>query len=463
MRKKLLIPVMLIGLMAIGTTYGAFLTYKAYVEIYGYKYPLGQVEIETWQVPDIEGLEAREDYIGEMRVYTYSDDAQLVLQLLQVSHIVTNFRSFTVKVCLPLDLVFVVDLTGSMGPYMETAKAKMIELIDVIDSMHKCDFEVGVVGFYDEEMPITCPLTNDLPTVRTFIAGLTASGGGPIPQSHHVGFETALEMFQNKAESWVHDRMVVFVSDAPPGVDNVSEFASGGPTQSSLMALEEAGIKVHAVLCGPDEWPENVIYRWYAAYTGGHFVLGPERMVPVVTSNPTWIVKLTTVTPYDSYQLPLRSSQPTMKEGYYRFEIYVDFFAKAIPWHEWFTVELAAHLEKAEPKPETPPPEIPEETGLWIGIGVDPNIVPVGTTTDVTYEITPGSTTPLHVELYVMDPDGIKYPLYSDTDLGPATHPFTVPTTGPLDGGWYAEVLYTYEYSGYILTADASADFIVTA
>ncbi len=479
MKKKMLLIPLLIGLMSISTVYGAYLTYKAYVEIYGYKYPLGQVELETWGLPDIEGLEAREDYIGEMRVYTYSPDAQLVLQLVQLSHVVTNFRSFTVKVCYPLDMVFVVDLTGSMQPYMETVKAKLIELMWLLRSMHKCDVQVGVVGFKDDPVDtINCSLTDNLAAVQGFIEGLGAETGGPIPQSHYLGFETALELFNEKPESWVSDRVVVFVSDAEPGVDNVFEFEPDGPTVRSVLALAEAGIKVHAVLCGPDEPPESLIYRWYADVTGGHFVPPvwdpdfewmmfrgfwmPYRIIPVVTSNPTWIVKLTPVTPFDSFQLPLPTSPPCEKKGYYRFEIYVDFFAKAIPWHEYFTVELTAHLEKSEPKPEFPPPEFPPEEELEIVILM--GIRPLGDQKVCTYptfwweirEDPPDRTIPLNVTLF-LDGDVLYVGKTFPEDFNGEYNKWHAEEPN----GYKATTKYFYEYLGEVYYALAEHSFNV--
>lgn len=459
MNKKLLIPIILIAVMAIGTVSGAFLTYKGFVEIMGTKYPLGLIELETQPLAPIEGLEAREDYLGEIRVWTYSNDSQLILQLVQLSQIVTNFRSFTVKVKLDLDVVFVVDLTGSMGSYMPAVREKLIELMEVLYIMNKGQVQWGVVGFKDDPDETTsCALTDDYWTVRNFIEGLEAEYGAGTPQSHYLGFGKALELFEEKPKSWVHDRVVVFITDAEAGYDDERSFEEA---RDAALVLAEGGIKVHSVLCGPDEWPENEELRWYADVTGGHFIHGEDRIVPGVTRDPTWIVKLTPITPFDSFRMKLASSEPTRKEGFYTFHIYVDFYCKAVPWHESFLTELTAHLEKAEIPPYFPPPELPEETGLDISIGVWPIIVDLGGSTDVTYEITPGATNPQHVELYVVDPDGIVYPLYSDTILLD-TYSFTVPEAGT-PGTWYAEVLYTYEYMGYTLTAGASADFTVTS
>jgi len=201
---------------------------------------------------------------------------------------------------------------------------------------------------------IVCPWTHDPMEAMQWIDDhLYAMTGAGIPQSHYLGFQEALNLFHEKPESWVHDRVVVHIGDSEPGFDDAFEFAPDGPTVTSVLALAEAGIKVHSVLCGPDEVPENMIYRWYADVTGGHFVHGADRIVPGVTRDPTWIVKLTPITPFDSFRMPLRSSEPTMKEGFYTFHIYVDFFCKAVPWHEWFLTELTAHLEKAEIPPRS--------------------------------------------------------------------------------------------------------------
>ena len=138
MRKKRIVQlasVFLILGLTIGSVYGAFLTYKAYVEIYGEKYPLGLVELDTKMMEPIEGLEAREDYIGEIRVWTYSNNTELILQLVQLSQIVYNFRSFTVKVCMPLDIIFVVD-EGNMEAYMATVKEQLAYLVDVLPFLY---------------------------------------------------------------------------------------------------------------------------------------------------------------------------------------------------------------------------------------------------------------------------------------------------------------------------------------
>ena len=443
MKKKLLIPILLIAIMTIGTVFGAFLTYKGFVEIYGVKYPLGQVEIETQPLRPIEGLEAREDYIGEIRVWTYSNNSELILQLMQLSHIVTNFRSFTVKVCLPLDVVYVVDLTGSMIPYMDDVKQKLIELTAALMLMNKDPVEIGVVGFKDFPAETTwLPLTGDYWEIRNYIEGLEAMTGANLPQSHYLGFEKAYELFHEKGDWLTHDKIVVFISDAEAGFADVAEFDHA---EAAAKALAEEGVKIHSVLCGDNDVARQQL-MWYSAISGGNFIPGPDRIVPGVTKDPTWIAKLTPITPFDSFRMKLASSPPTQKEGFYTYHIYVDFYCKAVPWHEWFLTELAAHLEKAELPPYMPPPPAPPVPPPPIGIslGIDPTKVYPPMDSTISWEIDPGTTTPVSVTLTLYEPDGTPHELYSGTVLsGSVTWSFD--ETSPM-GIWNVVLLYDYEY-----------------
>lgn len=462
MKKKMMLAALIIGLMSIGSVYGAFLTYKGFVEIYGTKYPLGIVELDIGKLKPIEGLEAREDYLGNIRIWTYSDNAEVVLQLVQLSQVVTNFRSFTVKVCLPLDVVYVVDITGSMSPYMEPIKAELLDLMWVLNTMNKCPVRYGVVGFKDlvgDTVVNPSGLTTDYDEVTTFINGLTAMSGGPIPQSHYLGLLEAERLFDDNPDSLVHDKIVVFISDAESGYADAPDFSYA---MHAAWGLVEKGVKIHSVLCGPYEEPEASQLWYYSAISGGNFIYAPDcRLVPGVTSNPTWIVKLTPVTPFDSFRLKRASSEPTMKQGYYEFSVWVDFFCKAVPWHEFFVTELTAHLEKAEIPPITPPPpiETPPPPPIGVALTIDPIEQVIGEPITFSWVITsPPEVTPVHVELTLDPPVGAVIPFDEDLDLtGSEIWTAIAPA-----GEWTVTVTYTYMYMGTTYYAGAMGTFWVT-
>jgi len=414
-----------------------------------------------------------------MRVWTYSDDAQLVLQLAQLSQIITNFRSFTVKVCLPLDVVFLVDLTGSMYSYVGDVanpgpiKEEMKELMWVLNTMNKCPVRYSVVGFKDFTWETTMNpsgLTENYDEINAFIDDMIATMGAGWPQSHYLGFEAARDLF-NAADpsSFPNDKIVVFITDAESGFDDARDFTHAAP---AARELAEMGVKIHPVLCfqdpelmgTPDPIAEEQCH-WYAAISNGNMVYAPLpacRFVPGVTSNPTWIVKLTPITPFDSFRLKLNSSTPTQKEGFYTFHIWVDFFCKAVPWHEFFVTELMANLEKAEIPPYVPePPGIPvPPPPITVSLTTDPFEQNLGADIDFIWEIiSPPEVTPINVMLRLTDPDGVTYGYDQGTTLaGTLTWTAIEPT-----GWWMATVTYQYQYGANTYATGAFADFQVIA
>jgi hypothetical protein len=342
-----LILILLLVLTLAGTAFGAYLTYKSYVEIYGDIHPLGEVEIDIKQMSPIEGLEAREDYLGQIRVWTYSNDTELILQLAQVSQIVSNFREFTIKIFQPLDMIFVIDITGTMPQYMDKIKTQLNELIFLLSMTHKAPLKFGVVGFKDYPAEtIKLPLTDNYETVKTYINNLAASGGGHAPQSHYLGLQTAKNEFNTNSKI-TNERVVVFFSDAQAGKDDAASFTEA---KAEADEMAELGIKIDAVLCGSDTPPQNEQLQYYAKITGGQYI-GPEGEDNIsngVRNHVTWKIMLTPITPFDSFQLRLASSPPCQKKGYYTFYVYVSFYANAVPWHDTFFVELMANLEKGE-------------------------------------------------------------------------------------------------------------------
>lgn len=344
---QLILTLFLVGTIT-GTVFGAFLTYKSYVEIYGTIHPLGEVEIDIKQLLPVEGLEAREDDIGEIHVWTYSNDTELILQLAQVSQIVTNFFEFTVKIFQSLDMIFVIDITGTMPQYMDAIKTNLTSIIDILSLTHKAPLRFGVVEFKDYPAEtVKLPLTDNYEAVKAYINGLIAGGGGHAPQSHYLGLQAAKDEFRTKSNI-THDRVAVFFSDAPAGKDDKPSFAEA---KAEADQMAERGIKIDAILCGYDASPQNEQLQYYANVTGGQYI-GPEgedRIFNGVTNHPTWKAALTPITPFDSFHLRLSSSPPCQKKGYYTFYVYVSFYAKAIESHEPFYTELMADLEKDQP------------------------------------------------------------------------------------------------------------------
>jgi hypothetical protein len=115
-----------------------------------------------------------------------------------------------------LDLLFIMDLTGSMGSYIEEAKKNLIDIMNkIIEQSPGIDINLGFIGYSDipEEGGgpyIDIDFTQNHTDLRNKINELYAYGGGDIPEDVAWAFEKALN------KTWKSNaKFIVFVADAP--------------------------------------------------------------------------------------------------------------------------------------------------------------------------------------------------------------------------------------------------------
>jgi len=115
-----------------------------------------------------------------------------------------------------LDVVFVIDATGSMGWLIDEVKGRVRDLSDWIRRLVPVT-RFGVVAYRDEDDPEFLtrvqPLTLNIGVVRRFLERLEARGGGDIPEAILAGLRKAIQ-----DSSWRSDskKIIVIVGDAPP-------------------------------------------------------------------------------------------------------------------------------------------------------------------------------------------------------------------------------------------------------
>jgi len=159
-----------------------------------------------------------------------------------------------------LDLVFLVDETGSMGSYIAQVREHLLALVEELKSSPLCRMlRVGVVSYRDHPpqdrtyASKVLPLTDDIETVRRAVEKLTASGGGDGPESVTDGLYDLVRLDWRSSAA----RAVVWFGDAPPhGVEPHGDaFPEGCPcghhwfTQAE--SCREMGVTVYAIGCLP--------------------------------------------------------------------------------------------------------------------------------------------------------------------------------------------------------------------
>ena len=159
-----------------------------------------------------------------------------------------------------LDLVFLVDETGSMGEYIEQVKRRLVEIIDALRHAPLCrSLRLGLVSYRDHPpqdrsfASRVVPLTDDIASIKKGVERMEASGGGDGPESVTDGLFDLVRLDWRPRAA----RVVVWVGDAPPhGVEPSGDgFPEGCPCGHHWYAqaenAREMGIVIHAVGCLP--------------------------------------------------------------------------------------------------------------------------------------------------------------------------------------------------------------------
>jgi Mg-chelatase subunit ChlD len=160
-----------------------------------------------------------------------------------------------------LDLVFVVDNTGSMGPYIQAVKQKILEIVRTIKKEELCHrLRVGYVSYRDHPPEDSSFITQktelspDIERIETGIRAMQASGGGDGPEAVCDGLHVANRMeYLNESA-----KIIVLIGDAPPhGVEpDGDSFAKGCPAgynwEKEAKHAYDNGVVIHTVGCYPE-------------------------------------------------------------------------------------------------------------------------------------------------------------------------------------------------------------------
>jgi hypothetical protein len=182
--------------------------------------------------------------------------------------------------CGCMDVVLVIDDTGSMGPAIDNVKAGLGDIVTAADTASGGDLQMGLVSFKDI-VDVDQPLTMTITDVETAINALFAFGGAGGPEAS----DEALNYVVNGASACTVEepfgplgsfrgdcvKIAVMVTDNlpggcddiyTPGVDDVNAAAVAD-------AAAAAGILISAVFVGTPTATELGIMQYYAAATGG--------------------------------------------------------------------------------------------------------------------------------------------------------------------------------------------------
>ncbi len=149
-----------------------------------------------------------------------------------------------------LEMVFVLDTTGSMGGLLEGAKQRIWGIVnEVMQSPSHPSVRIGLVAYRDhgdEYVTKILPLTNDLDKVYTTLMDYQAEGGGDGPEDVRRALADGVYRAGWSESSSSVARIIFLVGDAPPHNDYPNE---PDTTATSAGAVQK-GMVVNTVQCG---------------------------------------------------------------------------------------------------------------------------------------------------------------------------------------------------------------------
>ena len=158
-----------------------------------------------------------------------------------------------------LDLVFLMDCTGSMGTYISSAKENITSIVTRIIQTESCDVRFGLVAYRDHPPQESTYVTQVFEFVSYTtemsqnLATLSAQGGGDGPEALTAGLYAAKHLAWREGAA----KVVVLIADAPPhGLGESGDgFPNGDPDglDPLVIAREMAnlGIAIYTVGCEP--------------------------------------------------------------------------------------------------------------------------------------------------------------------------------------------------------------------
>ena len=186
----------------------------------------------------------------------------------------TSLTATTALARQAVEVAFVLDATGSMGPLIEGAKRKIWSIATaILDANPDAQIRMGLVAYRDigdEYVTRKFELTTDIQDLYANLLELRAKGGGDWPESVNEALDVAVNKLAWTSGDDVH-RIVFLVGDAPPHMD----YAQDTKYPETLKVARQKDIVVNAVLAGGARDTERV-WRDVAQRGGGRFIPIPQ-------------------------------------------------------------------------------------------------------------------------------------------------------------------------------------------
>ncbi len=170
----------------------------------------------------------------------------------------------------PLDLLFLLDATGSMADEIDQIKTTLLSISERINALPaRPDLRFGMVTYRDrgdEFVTRVYDFDADVPTFLSTIQDVIADGGDDIPESLNEALHVAVHRPTWRLDDAI--RLIVLVADAPPHLDYVEDYDYA----AEMIEANRRGMKIFTIASSGLDSQGEYIFRQIAQHTMGRFI-----------------------------------------------------------------------------------------------------------------------------------------------------------------------------------------------
>lgn len=183
-----------------------------------------------------------------------------------------------------VEVVFVLDTTGSMSGLIAGAQQKIWSIVNgIVSGKPVPEVKVGLVAYRDkkeEYISQVTDLTANLDEIHQKLFALSAKGGGDTPESVNQGLDDAVNRITWSAKGEKVYRVIFLVGDAPPHMDYTDD--TKYPELCKAAVLKD--IVINTVRCGNNAETETVWKEIAAKAEGSYTSIAQSGGVQVVAT-----------------------------------------------------------------------------------------------------------------------------------------------------------------------------------
>jgi len=205
-------------------------------------------------------------------------------QLIEGRELIINADTLNSHLPQQLDLMFILDATGSMGDELNYLTAELRNIITVIKSKYpQLDIRYGMVVYRDigdEYIVRSSAFTESVGEMEVLLQNQRASGGGDYPEAMEQGLEQALLAPWRSGNA---ARIAFLVADAPPHDENLSRMFELTRT------AREKGVHIHSLAASGVAEMAEYLMRSISVLTQSRYLfltddsgIGDSHATPVV-------------------------------------------------------------------------------------------------------------------------------------------------------------------------------------